>query len=186
MHGLLRDLHQRHLPTVLLVTDDVNEAIELADRVLVLVLDRGRIAVDRQVELPAPRSHRDPGPSCRRSRPGTSTSLRAGRPASYSASRAAPKVRLLGAVQDGNVGGSSILVKNSSNIRTLADLKRRKVAPGSNLRWSVVPCQTVLLGPYAFAAFPVARCQGHHRARRHPLIVLVRSTAGSCTRRIRS
>ena len=105
---------------------------------------------------------------------------------SYSASRAAPKVRLLGAVQDGNVGGSSILVKNSSNIRTLADLKRRKVAPGSNLRWSVVPCQTVLLGPYAFAAFPVARCQGHHRARRHPLIVLVRSTAGSCTRRIRS
>jgi sulfonate transport system substrate-binding protein len=41
---------------------------------------------------------------------------------------AGAKVRLLGAVQDSNVGGSSILVKNSSNIRTLADLKGRKVA----------------------------------------------------------
>jgi sulfonate transport system ATP-binding protein len=52
MHGLLRDLHQRHRPAVLLATHDVDEAIELADRVL--VLDRGRIAVDRQVELPRP------------------------------------------------------------------------------------------------------------------------------------
>ncbi|KAA9149413.1 ABC transporter ATP-binding protein [Amycolatopsis acidicola] len=58
MHELLRALHERHRPAVLLVTHDVDEAIELADRVL--VLDRGRIAVDRRVELPAPRSLRDP------------------------------------------------------------------------------------------------------------------------------
>ena len=38
---------------------------------------------------------------------------------SYSASRAAPKVRLLGAVQDGNVGGS---------IRTLADLTKEFIS----------------------------------------------------------
>ena len=58
MHDLLRDLHERHRPAVLLVTHDVDEAIELADRVL--VLDRGRIAVDRRVDLPAPRTLRDP------------------------------------------------------------------------------------------------------------------------------
>jgi len=58
MHGLLRDLYRRHRPAVLLVTHDVDEAIELADRVL--VLDRGRIVVDRPVELPQPRSLRDP------------------------------------------------------------------------------------------------------------------------------
>jgi sulfonate transport system substrate-binding protein len=37
-------------------------------------------------------------------------------------------VRPLGAVKDTNVGGSTILVKKSSPIRTLADLKGRKVA----------------------------------------------------------
>ncbi|SBW23899.1 ABC transporter ATP-binding protein [Protofrankia symbiont of Coriaria ruscifolia] len=58
MHGLLRDLFQRHRPAVLLVTHDVDEAIELADRVL--VLENGRIVLDRQVDLPAPRTHRDP------------------------------------------------------------------------------------------------------------------------------
>uniref|UniRef100_UPI001041477B ABC transporter ATP-binding protein n=1 Tax=Candidatus Protofrankia californiensis TaxID=1839754 RepID=UPI001041477B len=58
MHGLLRDLFQRHRPAVLLVTHDVDEAIGLADRVL--VLENGRIVLDRQVDLPAPRTHRDP------------------------------------------------------------------------------------------------------------------------------
>jgi sulfonate transport system ATP-binding protein len=58
MHGLLHDLYERHRPSVLLVTHDVDEAIDLADRVL--VLDHGRIAVDERVDLPAPRSHRDP------------------------------------------------------------------------------------------------------------------------------
>jgi sulfonate transport system ATP-binding protein len=58
MQGLLRELYERYRPAVLLVTHDVDEAIELADRVL--VLEDGRIAVDLAVGLPAPRSRRDP------------------------------------------------------------------------------------------------------------------------------
>ncbi|MFJ1900153.1 MULTISPECIES: ABC transporter ATP-binding protein [unclassified Streptomyces] len=57
MHGLLRELYERHRPAVLLVTHDVDEAVELADRVL--VLEDGRIAVDLTVDLPTPRSRRD-------------------------------------------------------------------------------------------------------------------------------
>ncbi|QIJ61157.1 ABC transporter ATP-binding protein [Streptomyces sp. JB150] len=53
MHALLRRLCARHRPAVLLVTHDVDEAIVLADRVV--VLDEGRIAADLPVELPAPR-----------------------------------------------------------------------------------------------------------------------------------
>jgi len=52
MHALLRDLCARHRPAVLLVTHDVDEAIVLADRVV--VLDAGRIALDTPV------THRDP------------------------------------------------------------------------------------------------------------------------------
>jgi sulfonate transport system ATP-binding protein len=58
MHALLRELYDRHRPAVLLVTHDVDEAVSLADRVL--VLDRGRIAVDRAITLERPRTHRDP------------------------------------------------------------------------------------------------------------------------------
>jgi sulfonate transport system ATP-binding protein len=58
MHDLLRELYERHRPAVLLVTHDVDEAVELADRVL--VLDDGRIAVDLAIDLPSPRSRRDP------------------------------------------------------------------------------------------------------------------------------
>ncbi|WP_190816889.1 ABC transporter ATP-binding protein [Saccharopolyspora pogona] len=58
MHRLLRELCARHRPAVLLVTHDVDEAITLADRVL--VLDGGTIAVNREIDLPVPRSHRDP------------------------------------------------------------------------------------------------------------------------------
>jgi len=58
MHGLLRELCARHRPAVLLVTHDVDEAVTLADRVL--LLDAGRIAVDQAIDLPAPRSHRQP------------------------------------------------------------------------------------------------------------------------------
>ena len=36
MHGLVKDLVARHLPGVLLVTHDVDEAIRLADRILVM------------------------------------------------------------------------------------------------------------------------------------------------------
>jgi sulfonate transport system ATP-binding protein len=49
MHDLLRDLHRKHRPAVLLVTHDVDEAITLADRVV--VLDHGRISLERPVRL---------------------------------------------------------------------------------------------------------------------------------------
>ncbi|MFD8395932.1 ABC transporter ATP-binding protein [Streptomyces sp. NPDC059680] len=58
MHTLLRDLWQRHRPSVLLVTHDVDEAIVLADRVL--VLDQGRIALDLTIDHPHPRTYREP------------------------------------------------------------------------------------------------------------------------------
>ena len=58
MHDLLRELYERHRPAVLLVTHDVDEAVELANRVL--VLEDGRIALDLAVDLPTPRSRRDP------------------------------------------------------------------------------------------------------------------------------
>ncbi|GAA3156022.1 MULTISPECIES: ABC transporter ATP-binding protein [Nonomuraea] len=44
MHRLLRRLFEQHRPAVLLVTHDVDEAIALADRIL--VLDSGRIATE--------------------------------------------------------------------------------------------------------------------------------------------
>jgi sulfonate transport system ATP-binding protein len=44
MHDLLRELCNRYAPAVLLVTHDVDEAIELADRILVLT--DGRISLD--------------------------------------------------------------------------------------------------------------------------------------------
>ena len=50
MHALMKRLSETHHPAVLLVTHDVDEAIELAGRVI--VLDGGRIAHDLRVELP--------------------------------------------------------------------------------------------------------------------------------------
>jgi len=50
MHALLRRLVMVHAPAVLLVTHDVDEAILLADRVL--VLEGGRLAADLPVDLP--------------------------------------------------------------------------------------------------------------------------------------
>ena len=50
MHALLRRLSELHRPAVLLVTHDVDEAITLADRLV--VLDDGRIADEIQVALP--------------------------------------------------------------------------------------------------------------------------------------
>lgn len=58
MHGLLRDLCARHEPAVLLVTHDVDEAIVLADRVI--VLDEGRIALHVEVGIDGPRDTADP------------------------------------------------------------------------------------------------------------------------------
>jgi sulfonate transport system ATP-binding protein len=48
MHALLHRLYEEHRPAVLLVTHDVDEAIALADRIL--VLDRGRIAAEQRLD----------------------------------------------------------------------------------------------------------------------------------------
>jgi sulfonate transport system ATP-binding protein len=53
MQQLIGDLCARHRPAALLVTHDVEEAILLADRVL--VLRDARIAVDLPIDLPRPR-----------------------------------------------------------------------------------------------------------------------------------
>ncbi len=53
MHDLVLALWRRHAPAVLIVTHDVDEAITLADRVL--VLDGGRIAAEERIVLPRPR-----------------------------------------------------------------------------------------------------------------------------------
>ncbi|EGD59460.1 ABC transporter related protein [Novosphingobium nitrogenifigens DSM 19370] len=50
MHGLVLDLWRAHRPAVLMVTHDVDEAIALADRIL--VLDGGRIAAQERIALP--------------------------------------------------------------------------------------------------------------------------------------
>jgi sulfonate transport system ATP-binding protein len=59
MHGLLRALCKRHQPAVLLVTHDVDEAVQLADRIV--VLDKGRISVDIRPGLPESRKASDRG-----------------------------------------------------------------------------------------------------------------------------
>ena len=58
MQALLIRLVEIHRPTVLLVTHDVDEALLLADRVL--LIDRGRIALDQRVALPRPRRKAEP------------------------------------------------------------------------------------------------------------------------------
>jgi len=50
MHALLRRLCQHHQPAVLLVTHDVDEAIHLAQRIL--ILDEGKLVRDLPVDLP--------------------------------------------------------------------------------------------------------------------------------------
>jgi sulfonate transport system ATP-binding protein len=58
MHAHLFRLVEPHKPTVVLVTHDVDEALLLSDRVL--VLKDGRIAEDHRVILPHPRSTAHP------------------------------------------------------------------------------------------------------------------------------
>jgi sulfonate transport system ATP-binding protein len=53
MQALVTALWRAHRPAVLLVTHDVDEALLLADRVL--VLENGRIALDIDIPLPHPR-----------------------------------------------------------------------------------------------------------------------------------
>jgi len=58
MHRLVLRLWNRHQPAVLLVTHDVDEALALADRVL--LLGEGRIAHATAVTLPRPRDRDHP------------------------------------------------------------------------------------------------------------------------------
>jgi sulfonate transport system ATP-binding protein len=53
MHELVAQLWQRHRPAVVLVTHDVDEAILLADRVI--VLSHGRVTLDLPIGVPRPR-----------------------------------------------------------------------------------------------------------------------------------
>ncbi len=59
MHELVLSLWERHRPAILLVTHDVDEALALADRVVLLA--DGRIAHEERISLPRPRQrdHRD-------------------------------------------------------------------------------------------------------------------------------
>ncbi len=59
MHELVTSLWQRHQPAVLLVTHDVDEALALADRAL--VLRAGRISYSAEVRAPRPRDRAAPG-----------------------------------------------------------------------------------------------------------------------------
>jgi sulfonate transport system ATP-binding protein len=59
MYGLLHELWARRRMAVLHVTHDVDEAILLADRVVVLA--GGRVSLDRRVGLPFPRTRGDAG-----------------------------------------------------------------------------------------------------------------------------
>jgi sulfonate transport system ATP-binding protein len=58
MQDLVGDLFALHQPGVLLVTHDVDEAVRLADRIL--VLRDGRFAVDVRIDLDHPRNRNDP------------------------------------------------------------------------------------------------------------------------------
>jgi sulfonate transport system ATP-binding protein len=64
--GLVASLWRAHRPAVLLVTHDVDEALLLADRIL--VLDHGRIGFDLHVNLERPRRHAQPAFATLRSR----------------------------------------------------------------------------------------------------------------------
>jgi sulfonate transport system ATP-binding protein len=55
MHGLVLALWAAHRPAVLMVTHDVDEAIALADRIL--VLDQGRIVAQERIEAPRGERH---------------------------------------------------------------------------------------------------------------------------------
>ena len=57
MQTLLADICRRHSPAVLLVTHDVDEALTLADRIL--VLEQGRIVISVHIEAERPRDLAD-------------------------------------------------------------------------------------------------------------------------------
>jgi sulfonate transport system ATP-binding protein len=55
MQGLIERVWQEHGFTAVLVTHDVEEAVALADRII--VLSSGQVALDLRVDLPRPRDH---------------------------------------------------------------------------------------------------------------------------------
>jgi sulfonate transport system ATP-binding protein len=55
MQDLILSLWMKHHPAILLVTHDIDEAIHMADRIL--VLGNGEIEAEIQVNLPRPRNH---------------------------------------------------------------------------------------------------------------------------------
>jgi sulfonate transport system ATP-binding protein len=60
MHGLVERLWRHHQPTVLLVTHDIDEALALSDRVL--VLDAGHIVSEYPLPAERPRDHGELAP----------------------------------------------------------------------------------------------------------------------------
>lgn len=92
MQGLVERLWQVHAPAVLLVTHDVDEALLLADRAVVLA--DGRIAADLPIPLDRPRHHGDPGFIALRSRLlaelGVEETAHGGRAAARAPARPAP------------------------------------------------------------------------------------------------
>ncbi len=58
MHALVAELWRVHAPTTLIVTHDVDEAVLLADRALVLA--NGGIVADIRIDIPHPRRHSHP------------------------------------------------------------------------------------------------------------------------------
>jgi sulfonate transport system ATP-binding protein len=59
MQGLIERLWREHRLTALLVTHDVQEAVSLGDRIV--LIDAGRITLDTDVPLPRPRTRTAPG-----------------------------------------------------------------------------------------------------------------------------
>jgi sulfonate transport system ATP-binding protein len=59
MHALIERLWREHGFTALLVTHDVQEAVALGERVV--LIDQGRISFDADIHLPRPRSRTSPG-----------------------------------------------------------------------------------------------------------------------------
>jgi sulfonate transport system ATP-binding protein len=59
-HGLLLDLWRELKPTVVMVTHDVEEAVSLADRIVVMKPRPGRVHDTIQVDLPRPRDQLAP------------------------------------------------------------------------------------------------------------------------------
>jgi len=57
MHRLIEGLWRQSGFTALLVTHDVQEAVALADRVI--LIEDGQIALDQRIDLPRPRTHGD-------------------------------------------------------------------------------------------------------------------------------